>query len=39
MCATILKVLGIDHQQMLHTPLGRPIPLVDHGKPVHELFG
>ena len=38
MCATILKVLGIDHQQMLHTPLGRPIPLVDHGKPVHELF-
>jgi len=38
MCATVLKVLGIDHRQLLHTPLGRPIPLVDHGTPVQELF-
>jgi len=37
-CATILHVLGIDYQKMLHTPLGRPIPVVDDGKPIQELF-
>ncbi|MEO1970647.1 MAG: DUF1501 domain-containing protein, partial [Pirellulaceae bacterium] len=36
--ATILKVLGIDHKQVLHTPLGRPVPVVDGGKPISELF-
>lgn len=39
MTATILQTLGIDYEKMLHTPLGRPIPLADGGKPVHELFG
>ena len=39
MCATILKVLGIDYQKVLRTPIGRPVPLVDDGKPVDELFG
>ena len=38
MCATILKVLGIDYQKVLRTPIGRPVPLVDDGKPVDELF-
>ena len=37
MCATILHVLGIDHRQLLHTPLGRPVPLVDGGKVITEL--
>jgi hypothetical protein len=37
MCATILHVLGIDHRKTLHTPLGRPIPLVDGGKVISEL--
>jgi len=38
MCATILHTLGIDYRTVLHTPLGRPIPLVDGGKPIHELI-
>ncbi len=37
MCATILHVLGIDHKKVLHTPLGRPVPLVDGGKVISEL--
>ncbi|MBM83224.1 MAG: hypothetical protein CMJ78_21900 [Planctomycetaceae bacterium] len=39
MAATILHSLGINHETVLHTPLGRPVPLVDDGKPVNELFG
>jgi hypothetical protein len=39
MAATILKVMGIDHEKILHTPLGRPVKLIDDGKPVDELFG
>lgn len=38
MAATILHVLGIDPQAIVHTPLGRPIPLVDGGRPVSELL-
>lgn len=38
MAATILYALGIDHEQLLHTPLGRPVPLSDGGRPVYELF-
>ena len=38
MTATILHTLGIDYDKLLHTPLGRPIPLADGGKVVHELF-
>ena len=36
--ATILRVLGIQPETVLHTPLGRPVPMVDGGNPVHELF-
>lgn len=38
MAATVLHVLGIDYTQVLHTPLGRPVPLADGGRPVSELF-
>ena len=38
MAATILQVLGIDHKTVLHTPLDRPVPLVDGGRPIAELF-
>jgi hypothetical protein len=38
LAATILQVLGIDYAKVLHTPLGRPVPLVDGGKPIRELF-
>jgi uncharacterized protein (DUF1501 family) len=38
LCATILHVLGIDPKKILHTPLGRPVPLVDGGKPIAELI-
>lgn len=39
MVATILYALGIDHRKVLHTPLGRPVPLADGGSVVRELFG
>ena len=39
MTATILHCLGIDYRTVLHTPLGRPVPLADGGEPVSELFG
>lgn len=39
MAASILHVLGIDPTRIVHTPLGRPVPLVDGGKPIRELFG
>jgi len=38
LAATILTVLGIDPQTTLHTPLGRPVPLVSGGKPIRELI-
>ncbi len=38
MVATVLYGLGIDHKQVLHTPLGRPVPVADGGKVVRELF-
>ena len=38
MSATILKVLGIDHTKIIHTPLGRPVRIVDGGEPVSELI-
>ena len=38
MAATVLYALGINHETVLHTPLGRPVPMVDGGKPVLELF-
>jgi hypothetical protein len=38
MVATVLYGLGIDHKQVLHTPLGRPVPIADGGSVVHELF-
>ena len=37
MTATVLNLMGINPQQILHTPLGRPIPLVDDGRPITEL--
>ena len=39
MVATILYSMGIDHEKVLHTPLGRPVPTADGGKVVRELFG
>ena len=38
MAATVLYALGIDHETVVQTPLGRPVPLVDEGRPVYELF-
>jgi len=38
MVATVLYGLGIDHTNILHTPLGRPVPIADGGNVVHELF-
>jgi len=38
MVATVLYGLGIDYKKILHTPLGRPIPIADGGSVVRELF-
>jgi hypothetical protein len=38
MVATILHGLGIDHDKVMHTPLGRPVPIADGGNVVKELF-
>lgn len=38
MVATILYGIGIDHKKVLHTPLGRPVPVADGGNVVRELF-
>jgi len=38
MVATVLYSLGIDHTKVFHTPLGRPVPVVDGGNVVRELF-
>lgn len=38
LCATILKVLDINPATVLHTPLGRPVPLVDGGKVIPGLL-
>ncbi|MFN0018233.1 MAG: DUF1501 domain-containing protein [Pirellulaceae bacterium] len=36
--ATLLTILGIDPQTIIHTPVGRPIQLASGGRPVHELL-
>ena len=38
MAATVLHLLGINPETILHTPLGRPVPLAEGGKPVYELL-
>lgn len=38
MAATVLKMLGIDPEIVVHTPVGRPIQLANGGRPVHELL-
>ena len=37
--ATIHRALGIDPEEALMTPGGRPVPITDFGQPVEELFG
>lgn len=36
--ATLYTKMGIDHAQILHTPGGRPVPLVNNGRLIKELF-
>ena len=38
MVATVLHGLGIDHERVMHTPLGRPVHIADGGNIVNELF-
>ena len=38
MAATILSVLGIDPQTIVHTPVGRPIQVGGGGRPISELI-
>jgi hypothetical protein len=39
LAATIYHALGIDPDMRVTDPLGRPVPIVDGGRPVLELFG
>lgn len=39
MAATIYHALGIDPEMRLSDPLGRPVSIVEGGKPVLDLFG
>jgi hypothetical protein len=36
--ATLYTKLGIDPQQILHTPTGRPVQLVNNGRVIRDLF-
>jgi uncharacterized protein (DUF1501 family) len=36
---TLYSKMGIDPHQVLHTNTGRPVQLVNGGKPIKELFG
>jgi len=38
MAATILSVLGIDPQTVVHTPVGRPVQVGGGGRPISELI-
>jgi uncharacterized protein (DUF1501 family) len=38
LAATLLTVLGIDPATKIHTPAGRPVPLVSGGTPIAELL-
>jgi hypothetical protein len=39
LAATIYHALGIDPEMLVDDPDGRPVPLVDGGRPLRELFG
>lgn len=36
--ATIYRHLGIDYREMVPDNSGRPVPLIPHGEPIHELL-
>jgi uncharacterized protein (DUF1501 family) len=36
--ATIYHALGIDYAKVLHTPQGRPVPILPDCEPIHELW-
>jgi uncharacterized protein (DUF1501 family) len=36
--ATLATLLGMDPEETVLTPAGRPIAMTDHGKPIRELF-
>ena len=39
LAATVYHALGIDPEMRVTDPLGRPVPIVDGGRPVLDLFG
>lgn len=39
LAATIYHALGINHEHRIHDRQGRPVPLIDGGRPLLELFG
>ncbi len=38
LAATIYHLMGIDHSKIYAGPLGRPLPILDHGKPIEEIL-
>lgn len=39
LCQTIFQTLGISDHEIIYDTLGRPLPVMDVGRPVNELFG
>jgi hypothetical protein len=39
LAATIYHALGISHELQVRDPQGRPVAIVDGGRPIVELFG
>ena len=38
LAATIFHLLGIDTNEEFHTPEGRPVPIVNNGRVIHDLL-
>jgi hypothetical protein len=38
MAATIYKTLGVDYSEVYYDPLGRPLPILDSGRPIREIL-
>jgi hypothetical protein len=38
LAATIYRIMGVDPSKIYHGPLGRPLPILDHGRPIDGIL-
>ncbi len=38
LAATIYHLMGVDYSKSYYGPLGRPLPILDKGRPIHEIL-